>query len=117
MEDEQTCRFFFFLEEYFEGNSELLCFIKRDTCSCDINSSCNISSEEGVNRFGDFYMEETNETIKLKYKKKDKQRNIFNVKATYKCHHKTRYKGTREVDTVLTKILSNDFETPIILVK
>ena len=42
-------------------------------------------------------MKETNETIKLKYKKKDKQRSIFNVKATYRCHHDTRYEGTRDV--------------------
>ena len=30
-------------------------------------------------------MKETNETIKLKYKKKDKQRSIFYVKETYGC--------------------------------
>ena len=47
--DEQTCKDF--LEEYFEGNFELLSFIKRDTCSCDINFNCNISNEEEVNRF------------------------------------------------------------------
>ena len=50
-------------------------------------------------------MKETNETIKLKYKKKDKQRSIFNVKATYGCHHDTRYESTWEVDIVLEKNL------------
>ena len=30
-------------------------------------------------------MKETNETIKLKYKKKDKRRSIFYVKETYGC--------------------------------
>ena len=50
--DEQTCKDFL---KYFEGNFELLSFIKRDTCSCDINFNCDISNEEGVNRFGDFY--------------------------------------------------------------
>ena len=99
--DEQTCRDF--LEDYFEGNFELLSFIKRDTCSCDIKFNCNIINEEGVNRFADFFMKDTNETIKLKYKKKDKQRSIFSVKATYICHHDTRYEGTREVDTALDK--------------
>ena len=78
-------------------------FIKRDTCSCDINFNCNVSNKEEVNRFVDFYMKETNETIKLKYKKKDKQRSIFSVKATYRCHPDTRYEGAREVDTVLDK--------------
>ena len=50
--DEQTCRDF--LEKYFEGNFELLSFIKRDTCPRDIHFNCNISNEEGVNRFVDF---------------------------------------------------------------
>ena len=54
-------------------------------------------------------MEETNETIKLKYKKKDKQRSIFSVKAKYRCHHDTRHEGTREVDTVLDKNLFKRF--------
>ena len=31
-----------------------------------------LGNKEGVNRFVDFYMKEANETIKLKYKKKDK---------------------------------------------
>ena len=70
--DEQTCRDF--LEEYFEGNFELLSFIKRDKCSCDINFNCNISNEEEVNRFVNFHKKEKNEKIKLKYKKKDKQK-------------------------------------------
>ena len=48
-------------------------------------------------------MKETNETIKLKYKKKDEQRSIFNVKATYRCHHNTQYEGIRGVDTALDK--------------
>ena len=91
------------MEEYFEGNFEFLSFIKRFTCSCGINFNCNISNEEGVNRFVDFYMKEANETIKLKYKKKVKQGSIFSVKATYRCHHDTRYEGTREVDTALDK--------------
>ena len=70
--DEQTCKDF--LEEYFEGNFELLSFIKRDTCSCDIKFNCNISNEEEVNRFVNFHKKEKNEKIKLKYKKKDKQK-------------------------------------------
>ena len=48
-------------------------------------------------------MKETNEMIKLKYKKNNKQRSIFNVKATYRCHHDTRYERTKEVDAVLDK--------------
>ena len=85
--NEQICRSF--LEEYFEGNLELLSFIKRDTCSCDINLNCNISNEERVNRFINFYMKEKTGKIKLKYNKNDKQRS--NVKETYGYQHDTRY--------------------------
>ena len=70
--DEQTCRDPRDWEEYFEVNFDLLSFIKRETYSCDINFNCNINNGEGVNCFVSFYMKETNETIKLKYKKKDK---------------------------------------------
>ena len=48
-------------------------------------------------------MKETNEAIKLKCKKKNKHRSIFNVKATNRCHQNTRYEGIREVDTALHK--------------
>ena len=40
-----------------------------------------MNNEEGVNRIVDFYMKETNEKIRLKYKKKDKRRSVFNVKS------------------------------------
>ena len=78
-------------------------FIKRDQCSRGINFNCNVSNEERVNRFVDFYMKETNEAIKLKYRKKNKHRSIFNVKVTCRCHQDTRYEGIREVDAALHK--------------
>ena len=81
--NEQTYRDF--LEDLFEGNFELLSFIKADTCSCDINFNCNISNEDKINRFADFYIKETNETVNSKHKKKDNQRSVFSVKATYRC--------------------------------
>ena len=77
--NEQTYRDF--LEDLFEGNFELLSFIKADTCSCDINFNCNISNQDKINRFADFYIKETNETVNSKQKKK----RIFSVKATYRC--------------------------------
>ena len=48
-------------------------------------------------------MKETNEAIKLKYRKKNKHRSIFNVKVTCRCHQDTRYEGIREVDAALHK--------------
>ena len=113
--DEQTSRDF--LEEYFEGNFDLLSFIERDTCSCGTNFDCSISNEEGVNRFVDFYIKETNEKIKLKYKKKDKQRSIFNLKATYRCHHVHDTEGQGRLMPYYIKIVSNNFKTPIVLFK
>ena len=101
--DEQTCRDSRDQEQYFEGNFELLSFIKHDTYSYDINFDCNTNNDEGVNRFVDFYMKEANKTIKLKHKKNDKQRRVFNVEATFRCHNDARYEGTREVDAVLDK--------------
>ena len=50
---EQTC--WDILEEYFEGNLELLSFIKTDTCSFEVTFNCNLSNEKGVNRFANFY--------------------------------------------------------------
>ena len=105
--DGQNCRNF--LEEYFERKFDLLFFIKCGTCSCHIHFNINISNEEVVNCFADFYMKETSKTIKLKYQKKDKQRSIFNEKVIYRRHHDTRYKGTWEIDTVLDKIYFKRF--------
>ena len=99
--DEKTCKEL--LEEYFEGNFKLISFVHRSENSCDINFDCEIYDEDGVNRFVDYYMKETSETIKLKYKKKDKPKSIYNIKAIYRCHHDTRYEGTREVNNLLTQ--------------
>ena len=60
--DEQTWEDW---EEYFEGNFELLSFIKCEIYSCDINCNCNINNQEGVNRFVDFYMKEANKMKRL----------------------------------------------------
>ena len=92
-----------FLDEYFEENYELLSFVKIDIGSLDVSFKCNISCEEEVKSFVDVYMKETNETIKLKYKQKEKPKSIYNIKSTYRCHHDTRYERTREIDTVLDK--------------
>ena len=48
-------------------------------------------------------MKETNETIKLKVKKKDKKKSIYKIKASYRCHHDTRYENTRDAESILRK--------------
>ena len=73
--DEQTCRDF--LEKYFEGNFEFLSFMFFHVHVLGISILTVISNEEGVNRFVEFYMKETNEAFKLKYKKKDEQKEVY----------------------------------------
>ena len=50
------------------------------------------------------YMKETNETLKLKYKKKSKSQNgNLKVKEVYHCHHNAGYEKTRDVSIVYKK--------------
>ena len=88
--DEKTCTQF--LEDYFTGNFEVLDFMRVDESSNHFEYHCNcyIHNEEEVNRFLEFYMQETNETVKLKVKKKNKNRSIYKLKVIYRCHHDTR---------------------------
>ena len=86
------------------------------TCSCDINFNCNISNEQGVNRLVNLYVKETNNTIKLKYKKEDKHRSIFNVKATHRSHHGTRYEGTYQLPFQITFKVLKDLTWILVLV-
>ena len=49
-------------------------------------------------------MEETNETLKLKYKKNSiSEKENLKVKEVYHCHHNTRYEKTRDASIVYEK--------------
>ncbi|XP_066936171.1 uncharacterized protein [Clytia hemisphaerica] len=96
--DEESCREF--LCDYFGEGFTLELFNKFDESS-EIKFKCNIASEDDVVKFVDFYMQETNETLKVKVKKKEKPRSIYKIKATYRCQHDTRYEKTRETKNVL----------------
>ena len=49
-------------------------------------------------------MEETNETLKLKHKKKNKsEKGNLKGKEVYRCHHDTRYEKTRDASIVYKK--------------
>ena len=50
------------------------------------------------------YMKETNETLKLKYKKKSKSQNgNLKVNEVYHCHHNAGYEKTRDVSIAYKK--------------
>ena len=56
-------------------------------------------------------MEETNETLKLKHKKKNKsEKGNLKEKEVYRCHHDTRYEKTRDASIVYEKNHSRDLE-------
>ena len=46
--------------------------------------------------FVKFYTKETNETLKLKFKKKETEKSKCKIQSIYRCHHDTRYEGTRD---------------------
>ena len=49
-------------------------------------------------------MEETNETLKLKYKKQSKsEKGNLKAKGVYRCDHDTRYEKTRDASIVYEK--------------
>ena len=99
MMDEESCREF--LCDYFgEENFALELFDKFGEFS-EIKFKCNIASEDDVTKFLDFYMRETNETLKIKVQKKEKPKGINKIKATNRCQHDTRYEKTRETKDVL----------------
>jgi len=65
--------------------------------------NCNLDSSEAIKSFIESYMEETNETFKLKYKKNITDKSKFRVKEVFRCHHDTRYENTRDATAVFEK--------------
>ena len=68
---------------------------------CTANINCNIFSHPDVNSFIKFYTKETNEILKLKFKKKETEKSIYKIKNIYRCHLDARYEGTRDTKAVL----------------
>ena len=67
----------------------MIILVKVLLWSCLINFEIkfkyNIASEDDVVKFVNFYMRETNETLKVKVKKKDKPKSIYKIN-TYMIH-------------------------------
>ena len=88
--DKETLRVVTILYDSFEITS----YIKNDK-DCIANIKCNIQCQYDVNDFIKFYSRETNEILKSNFKKREVEKSIYKVKNTYRCHHDTRYEGTR----------------------
>ena len=64
------------MQEYFSEDFEIISFVKNEK-ECTANINCNIVSYNGVNSFVRYYTKGTNETLKLKFKKKETERRVF----------------------------------------
>ena len=81
--------------DFFGDKFDLISYAKQDSGGFEIRFNCNIRTENGMVEFVGYYMSETNETIKQKFKSKDKKKSIYLLKAICRCYHDTRYEETR----------------------
>ena len=89
------------LNDYFEDNCEISASIKEGELYGVVN--CNLDPNSDIVQPGK-YMEETNKTLKLKYKKKSKfEKGNLKVKEVYCWHHDTHYEKTRNASIVYEK--------------
>ena len=90
------------LNDYCKENNEISSSVKEGEFYAVVN--CNLDSAENIVQLVGRYMEETNETLKLKYKKKSKsEKGNLKEKVLYRCHHDTRYEKTRDANFVYEK--------------
>ena len=90
------------LNDYFKDNYKISSSVKEGEFYAVVN--CNLDSAEDIVQLVGRYMEETNETLKLKYKKKSKlEKGNLKVKKVYRCQHDMRYEKTRDASIVSEK--------------
>ena len=90
------------LNDYFKDNYEISSSVKEGEFYAVVN--CNLDSAEDIVQLVGRYMKETNETLKLKYKKKSKlEKGNLKVKKVYRCQHDMRYEKTRDASIVSEK--------------
>ena len=88
--------------ERVKDNYEISSSVKEGEFYAVVN--CNHDSAEDIVKLISRYMEETSETLKLKYKKKIKsEKGNSKVKEVYRCHRDTRYEKTRDASIVYEK--------------
>jgi len=69
----------------------------------DIEINCNISDFVEISKFIEAYTKYTNETLKVKWRKKITEKSIYSERVLYRCHHDTRYENTRGAKSILEK--------------
>ncbi|XP_066923705.1 uncharacterized protein [Clytia hemisphaerica] len=83
---------------------------EEDEQSPSIVFECDVKNQEDIDNFLDFYMNETNEIMKIKVKKTPGQKSIYAIKSIYRCHFDTRYENTRDAESILRKDPSKRFK-------
>ena len=97
------------LNDYFKDYYEISSSVKEGEFYAIVD--CNLDFAEDIVQLVGRYMEETNETLKLKYKKKSKsEEGNLKLKEVYRCHHDTCYEKTRDTSIVYEKNHSRDLE-------
>lgn len=76
---------------------------KQENNRTEVDLSCNIATHDDVEKFISSYMKHTNETIKIRTRKKCTEKGIYSHWASYRCHHDTRHEKTRDSKAVLAK--------------
>ena len=101
------------INEYFNKEVKVLSETNKDEEFHQFVFECSISSQEEIEEFLKFYMCETNETLKIKVKKADKERSIYKINSTYRCHFDTRHEKTRDAESILKKNPSKRFRNTV----
>ena len=90
------------LKDYFKNNYKISSSVKEGEFYAVVN--CNLDFAEDIVQLVGRYMEETNETLKLKYKKKSKsEKENLKVKKVYSYHHIIHAMNRFEIRALFTK--------------
>ena len=84
-------------------NHEIVSFSSDEYGQADIEIKCNLSNFAEINKFTETYTKYTNETLKVKIRKKITEKSIYAERVFYRCHHDTRYENTRDAKSILEK--------------
>ena len=84
-------------------NHEIKSFSLDEFGQADIEIKCNLSNFSDISKFIAQYEQYTNETLKVKIRKKETDKGIYKERVIFRCHHDTRYEGTRDSKSILEK--------------
>ena len=89
------------LQDYFKDSFNLVSYFKKEN-ECTANIKCNIFSHSDVDSFIKICTKVTNETLKLKFKRKEGNRKEYRQNQKYlsmSSQDNTQYEGTRDTKT------------------